>query len=98
MIIEVDVDTLRYIDQQMNTVGPHVLEKITRKYVDQIKTKHHTALVNEIAEFFQAITVKAALVASDTTSAHPGNVLPVIRLRIEIPDEIAKRIQEPENS
>jgi hypothetical protein len=97
MIFEIDVDTLRYVDQQLNTVGPFVLEKVIQKYVDQMKAKHHAALAKEIAEFFQAITVKAALVSSDTTSAHPGNVLPVIRLRIEIPDEIAKRIQEPEN-
>lgn len=98
MIFEIDVDALRYVDQQLNTVGPLVLEKVLQKYVDQMKAKHHANLVREIKEFFEAITVKAALVPSDTTTAQPGNVLPIIKLRMEIPDEIARRIQEPEQS
>ncbi len=93
MIIELDVDALRYVGSQLEQLGPEKLESVTRKFVDQIKAKHHAALEQEIREFFEAITVKAAMSSANTTTAHPGNVLPVIKLRIEIPDNIAGQPQ-----
>ena len=89
MIIELDVDDLRYVGSRLEQLGPAKLEAVTQKFVNQIKAKHHAALVQEIREFFEAVTVKAALVAADTTTAQNGNVLPIIKLRIEIPDSFA---------